>query len=425
LKLGGTAGRVGASLAGEQVLGLLRAADSRDRRRRENMVRNAVRIVETLGELKGAAMKVGQMLSLHEGLLPREVSEVLHALQKEVPQVPAEVMEYEVRGALPGFDEVFAELSFEAEAAASIGQVHRGRLRDGREVAVKIQYPLIDQVVMADLANLKTLLKSLFALVSDVDFEPVWSEVRARLVEELDYTHEAANLRRMAELHDDVPEIVIPAVIDRATTRNVLTMEYIGGVSPARACSLRYGHELRSRWGVVLFEFVLRGLLVHRFLHADPNLANFAFLEDGRVVVYDFGCVKEVPEELAQGYARLLLVVIEERFNEVSGVLQDMGVERRDGSPLPDGLIRPYLEIFAPIFRPAPPFVFGEDRDLYRKLISLGTANWGEASDLVFPEDAVFIDRAMAGLLGNLNRLGAEGPWREIALDFARRAAER
>ena len=143
-------------------------------------------------------------------MLPPEVAEVLRGLQKEAPRVPAEVMEYEIRGSLENFDELFEELDFEAFAAASIGQVHRGRLRDGREVAVKIQYPLIDEIVKADLKNLKTLLRALLGLITDLDFEPVWSELRDRLLEELDYTHEAENIRRMAELHVDVPEIVIP-----------------------------------------------------------------------------------------------------------------------------------------------------------------------------------------------------------------------
>ena len=172
LKLGGLAGRVGASVVTNQALDLVRSGPSKKIRQTENLVKNAIRIVETLGELKGAAMKVGQMLSLHEGLLPPEVAEVLGSLQKEAPKVPAEVMEFEVRGGLENFDELFESFDFEAFAAASIGQVHRARLRDGRDVAVKVQYPLIDEIVKADLKNLKTLMKRLFALFTDADFEP-------------------------------------------------------------------------------------------------------------------------------------------------------------------------------------------------------------------------------------------------------------
>jgi predicted unusual protein kinase regulating ubiquinone biosynthesis (AarF/ABC1/UbiB family) len=237
--LGGLAGRVGASVVGNQVLELVRSGPARQLRRTENLVRNAGRIAETLGELKGAAMKVGQMLSLHEGLLPPEVAEVLRSLQREAPRVPAEVMEDEIRGSLENFDELFERLDFEAFAAASIGQVHLGVLRDGRPVAVKIKYPLIDEIVKADLANLRRVVHLLVSLVFDLDVEPIWREVRDRLLEELDYTHEAANMRRMAELHRDVPELVIPRVVTEASTRDVLTMELVEGLPPELACSRR------------------------------------------------------------------------------------------------------------------------------------------------------------------------------------------
>jgi predicted unusual protein kinase regulating ubiquinone biosynthesis (AarF/ABC1/UbiB family) len=418
-RLGGLAGKVGASVLGSEVLSLARSPDGRREHRAENLARNAARVVETLGELKGAAMKVGQMLSLHEGLLPPEVAAVLRALQKEAPHVPAEVMELEIRESLDDFDRLFAELDFEAYAAASIGQVHLGTLRDGRRVAVKIKYPLIDEIIKADLKNLRTLLNTLFRLFSDADFEPVWREVRDRLLEELDYVSEAANMRRMAGLYGRVPEIVIPAVVEEASGRNVLTMEYLEGIPPGEACSPRYSHELRSRWGTVLFEFLLRGLFEHRFLHADPNLANFAFLEDGSVIVYDFGCVKQVPEVLSAGYAGLLLAVIDGRTGDIPRILHAMGVRKKGSAALPVELTSPFVEVFAPIFREAPPYRFGEDEDLYPRLVHLGLGNWTQAVGVRFPEDIVFVDRALAGHFGNLIRLGAEAPWRALAVAYA------
>jgi predicted unusual protein kinase regulating ubiquinone biosynthesis (AarF/ABC1/UbiB family) len=421
VKLGGLAGRVGASVVGNQVLDAARSGPSKQIKKTENLVRNAMRIAETLGEMKGAAMKVGQMLSLHEGMLPPEVAEVLRGLQKEAPRVPAEVMEYEIRGSLENYDELFEELDFEAFAAASIGQVHLGRLRDGREVAVKIQYPLIDEIVKADLKNLKNLLHALLGLITDLDFEPIWSELRDRLLEELDYSHEAANIRRMAELHTDVPEIIIPKVVAEATTRNVLTMEYVGGITPTDACSEEYDEEMRDRWGVVLAEFLMRGLMEHRFLHADPNLANFAFREDGRVVVYDFGCVKEVPEALAGGYADLLTAAAEGGGEQVSAVMRRMGMHMKGGEPLPPDAIDPYVEIFGAILRVEPPYTFGDDEDLYSRLFDLGFSNMEYSKDMVFPEDAIFIHRSLGGHFGNLSRLRATGPWRELVFRYAAR----
>jgi predicted unusual protein kinase regulating ubiquinone biosynthesis (AarF/ABC1/UbiB family) len=327
-------------------------------------------------------------------------------------------MEYEIKGALEDYDELFESLDFEAFAAASIGQVHRGVLRDGRKVAVKIQYPLIDEIVKADLKNLKTVAQSLVTLFLEVDAEPIWGEVRDRLLEELDYTHEAANIRRMAELHADVPEIVIPRVVEEASTRNILTMEYVEGISPQQACSNAYAQELRDAWGVVLCEFLLRGLFSHRFLHADPNLANFAFLEDGRVVVYDFGCVKRIPPEVATGYAEMLNASLHGQKEAIPEILLRMGVTREGGTALPAELTDPYIELFAPILRHSPPYTFGGNADLYRELFDLGLSNWSQASGIAFPEDVIFVDRALGGHFGNLSKLGATGPWRDLVLKY-------
>jgi len=420
LKLGGLAGRVGASVVTSQALDVVRSGPNRKTRQTENLVKNALRIVETLGELKGAAMKVGQMLSLQEGLLPPEVAEVLRGLQKEAPRVPAEVMEFEVRGALPNFDELFESFNFEAFAAASIGQVHRGRLRDGREVAVKVQYPLIDEIVKADLKNLKIIFKRLVALFTDADMEPIWGELSAGLLAEIDYLHEAENIRRMTELHRDVPEIVIPRVVDEATARNVLTMEYVEGIAPVDACSEVYPAELRNRWGVVLSEFQMRGIIEHRFVHADPNLANFAFRDDGRVVVYDFGCVKEVPADLARAYADAFVAVIEGRVADLPAIFAGIGLTRRDGSALDIALIEPYFASINEVFRAEPPYTFGLDnQEIYDELIRLGFQDWEQKFDMEFPSDVIFVNRSLSGHFGNLSRLGATGPWRDLLLKYA------
>jgi predicted unusual protein kinase regulating ubiquinone biosynthesis (AarF/ABC1/UbiB family) len=413
VKLSGLMGRVGASMLGARALDFARRDVSAQAHTGEALLRNATRIVETLGEMKGAAMKVGQMLSLHEGLLPPDVAAILRRLQQEAPKVPFEVMQFEIRGALPDYDRLFESLEPEAFAAASIGQVHRARLRDGRHVAVKIQYPLIEEIIRADLSNMRTLLQALFSMVSSVDFEPMWLELRERLLEELDYENEAANMRRMTALHDDVPEIIIPGVVEEASARRVLTMEYVDGIPPQQACSERYAAELRNRWGVALFEFQFRGLLEHHLLHADPNLANFAFREDGRVVVYDFGCIKRIPEQLAAGYAAILRAAIDGRPEEIPRLLFDLGVSKGD-EPLSTDLTTPYFELFAEVLREDPPYSFGENENLYRELFDLGMASLPHAMDIRFPRDIVFVHRTLGGHFGNLSRLGATARWRNL-----------
>jgi len=421
VKLGGLAGRVGVSVLGDQVLNLARSGSDREDHQRENLLRNAARIVETLGELKGAAMKVGQMLSLQDGLLPPEVAEVLRALQQETKPVPPEVIDLEIRGALEDYDELFESLELEAFAAASIGQVHRGVLRDGRDVAVKIKYPLIDEIVAADLSNLKTILKALFTLVMDGDFDPIWKEVRDRLLEELDYRHEAENIRRMGELHAEIPEIIVPRVVDEASSRNVLTMEYVEGIPPGEACSDSCSQELKDRWGTVLVEFLLRGLLDHRMLHADPNLANFSFRDDGRVVVYDYGCVKRVPAEVALGYSDLIQAAVDDRKSEIPEILHRMGMSKEGDVPLPLELTDPWVEIFDPILAVGPPYTFGDDEEFFSRLIDLKLRTWSYTTDIRFPEDLIFIGRTFGGHFGNLSTLRATGPWRDLALEYARR----
>jgi len=422
IKLGGLMGRVGTSVAASRALDFARSDTAKQIRTTENLIKNAIRIVETLGEMKGAAMKVGQMLSLHEGLLPAEVAEVLRALQQQAPRVPSEVMRFEVEGALGGkIDDLFQSFDEEAFAAASIGQVHLARLEDGRRVAVKVQYPAIDEIIKADLGNMRRLFRAIFSMVTEVDFEPIWVEVRDRLLEELDYRHEAANMRRLAELHRDVPEILIPRVIEERSSDRVLTMEFLEGIGADEACSGRYSQAQKDLWGTRLFELQMRGLFEHRFLHADPNLANFAFLEDGRIIVYDFGCVKAVPDAVREGYAALFLAVREHRPEDVPRALLEMGVYKQGQppTPLPLELTSPYIEIFDEILRDDPPYRFGEDAEFYEKLISLGMTNWSAAMDITFPEDIVFIDRTLSGHFGNLARLRAAVPCGEIVERYA------
>jgi predicted unusual protein kinase regulating ubiquinone biosynthesis (AarF/ABC1/UbiB family) len=402
--LGGLVGRVGGSLVGERLAGLTRSQARRRVKRSETLVRNALRIATTLGELKGAAMKVGQMLSLHERLLPAEAAAILASLQQRAPSIPFETMQHQLRGELPDYDRLFRSLDPEPYAAASIGQVHVGVLRDGRRVAVKIQYPEIDRIVRADLRNLRHVLQALFGLVSGVDFRPIWRELRARLLEELDYLNEAANMKRMTALHWNVPEIIVPGVVDEATTRRVLTMELTRGIPPERAATERYSRRLRDRWGRALFEFQFRGLFEHRFLHADPNIANFAFRRDGRLIVYDYGCMKEIPAWLAEGYAELIRAALAGDREGIPEALRRMHVHLGRGIPLPRSLTDPYLELFSEILRAYPPYTFGGDPGFYQRAFQLGLTHLPEGRRIRFPEGVVYVDRCLVGHFGNLAR---------------------
>ncbi len=147
-------------------------------------------------------------------------------------------------------------------------------------------------------------------------------------------------------------------------------------------------------------------------------MANFAFLEDGRMVVYDFGCVKEVSPLMAAGYADLLVAVTHRQEASIPEILKRIGVSTTDGEPMSRDLTDPYVEIFSPVARTDPPYTFGDD-DMYRQLMEHGMDNWSKATDIQFPEDGIFVNRTLSGHYGNLSKLRATGPWRELILRYA------
>jgi predicted unusual protein kinase regulating ubiquinone biosynthesis (AarF/ABC1/UbiB family) len=419
-KLGGVATRVGMSLAAEQAVGFLFSDPIAQARKTEKFLLNAMRVTEALGELKGAAMKAGQMLSVHEGLLPPEVSQVLRSLQNEAPRVSFATMQAVLRRELPEYQTLFESLEEEAIAAASIGQVYRGRLRDGRLVAVKVQYPGIDEVVRSDLKNLKKLFGALVAMMAEVDFDEIWEELKARLLEELDYIHEADNMERMSALHAGIPQVIVPSVVREASTTRVLTMEYVAGITPDQACSDAYDQSRRDAWGAALLEFVIRGLLEHRFLHADPNFANYAFTESGGLIVYDHGCAKEVPEALAVSYARVLRALIDDDLAALPDLLFEMGIYRRKtGRPVLRKVLDPIAVQARDMVGPEP-FRFSSETEIYDIVLGMKRQYLDELTDVSLPPDMVFVNRTLSGLFGNLCRLQSEGRWRDLLAPYAR-----
>ena len=419
IKLGGLAGRVGVSSARETLRDALLSGGGRSRRPvTGEATRQAQQVAEVLGTLKGVPMKIGQMLSLHGDLLPTEVAEILRGLQQDAPAVSFGEIESFIQAELGGKTDMIDHLDADAWAAASIGQVHRGTLRDGRQVVFKVQYPGIDKVIAADMRTLKGPLNLLLGMFTEVDLVPFWEELADRLHEELDYETEAAHMERMAALWQTDSRIVIPEVLPALSTRHVLCMAYEPGVSAAWACSDTYTQQQRDQWGQVLLHIFLNGLFVHRFLHADPNLANFAFRPDGQVVVYDFGCVKVVPPAIGETYLQLTRAVLEGQFKELVPILDRAGIQRLDGQPVPQSMVDEYAALITEPFEVETAYRFGETRNIYEELITLGRKYWSIGVNLSLPRDILFIDRALAGHFGNLCRLRAAGPWREILMGY-------
>ncbi|ROO85758.1 ABC1 family protein [Actinocorallia herbida] len=289
----GLAGRT----AAESVVAALRGKA----RKREFHEKAAERYAERLGRAKGVLMKAGQIMSFVGFAVDDENLSVyqraLARLQDDAPPMPfemaAEMVESEL-GAPPG--ELFASFDPAPIAAASIGQVHRAVTRDGRQVAVKVQYPGVEQAIRADLANTE-LLATFFQIgrgmvsgLTRLDVRAAAAEIADRIGEEIDYLNEAQNQREFGDRYRGHPFVRIPGVLPELSTRRVLTMEYAEGLRYRQAVDAP--QELRDRWGEAIFRFTLGNIRRFHLFHADPHPGNFLFHPDGTVTFLDFGCVK-------------------------------------------------------------------------------------------------------------------------------------
>ena len=273
------------------------AEDAMSRRQLET----AKQIVAVLGTMKGAAMKLGQVMSfLDVGLVPEEHREEFQSelakLRDAAPTVSFKQMRRVIEDDLEEeIEEVFEDFEEEPIAAASIGQVYRARLRGGREVAVKVQYPGVGAAVRADMQNLDMIMRLLKRMAPGLDVKAITAEIRERIVEELDYELEAQNQRSLARIFAGHPFIVVPPVVSSLSRERVLISEFVSGVGFEE---LKHRDQAeRDRIGEIVFRFFLGCLYRHRQFSGDPHPGNFLLLEDGRVAFLDFGLFKRMERE--------------------------------------------------------------------------------------------------------------------------------
>jgi predicted unusual protein kinase regulating ubiquinone biosynthesis (AarF/ABC1/UbiB family) len=255
--------------------------------------------------MRGAAMKVGQTLSAIDlGLVPEEIrpefQEILASLQQSAEPVSFTAIRKVVEEDLDTpLKQAFADFDPEPVAAASIGQVHRAQLHDGRTVAVKVQYPGIAEAIHADMQNLRLGLKLLSVIAPGIDTGAIAAEIRERITDELDYELEASNHKAIARVYREHPFIVVPDVITSLCRERVIVTEFVDGTRFAQARELPAPE--RDRIGEILIRFYLNGPLRHRLLNGDPHPGNSLFLADGRVAFIDFGFFKRLSDvEIAQ-----------------------------------------------------------------------------------------------------------------------------
>jgi predicted unusual protein kinase regulating ubiquinone biosynthesis (AarF/ABC1/UbiB family) len=374
--------------------------------------RTAEQMFKVLGELKGGAMKVGQAMSVFEAALPEELAgpyrAALSQLQEAAPALPAETVHQVLAEQIgPRWRQKFQQFDDSPAAAASIGQVHRGVWRDGRDVAVKIQYPGAGAALMSDLKQIGRMMRLVGPLAPGIDMKPLVAEIRSRMAEELDYHREAKVQRRYAKTYAGDLDFAIPDVV--AVTDQVLVSTWIEG-TPLRSIITDGDQVQRDRAGLLLVRFLYSGPARAGLLHADPHPGNFRLLSDGRLGVFDFGAVDRLPGGFPTPIGRLARLAIEGDADDVLAGLRGEGFVR----PGVDVDAQTLLDYLLPLLEPIRHEEFHFRRKWLRaeamRLADLRQATVGMKLNL--PPSYLLIHRVTLGVMGVLCQLDCTAPFR-------------
>jgi len=371
--------------------------------------RTAEHLFQTLGQLKAGAMKVGQMMSVLEVLLPDAVGAAYRAalarLQESAPPLPVGV----VRDVLAaefgaGWRADFRDFDPAAAAAASLGQVHRAVWRDGREVAVKVQYPGIRQALTADLDQISRLSALFRILHPTFEIKPIVAELRRRLTEELDYRLESRAQRTFAAAYADDDEIAVPRVV-RASGR-VLITEWIEG-EPLATVIAAGSQEQRDRAGRLLATLHFSGPARAGLLHADPHPGNFRLLPDGRLGVLDFGAVARLPDGLPHELGALVCAAVDGDAPRTRAVMCDVGLLADDSKVTAEAALQYVRPALLPVFTDG----FRFDRAWLRRqavrMTASGRVERQVSRSLQLPPSYLLIHRVTLGTVAMLCQLEA------------------
>lgn len=393
------------------VEGLARRGVGQDpeRVRRELRRRNAERTRRVLGDLKGGALKAGQLLATLDALFPVDPDATWQQTLADVPErntvVPFAGLEPVLEADL-GLEwrRRFAEIDELAPMAASIGQVHRATLPDGRPVAVKIQYPDIAAALRSDMRAVSVMTRAAATVAPGLALPPLVAEMRTRLAEELDYLAEADAQRRFAAAYRDDPDVVVPDVL--IATPRVLVTEWLDG-TPFVEVVARGTQEQRDRAAALYMRFLLSGPEHAGLLHTDPHPGNFRLTADGRLGVLDFGSTLAMPDGMPPTFGRLLTVLRRGDSDAIVAGLREEGFVR-PGAQVDAVKLRDYL---APFTVPAGHDTFSFSRAWLRSQFSRindpRNPEFAVALRLTMPPEHLFTHRVWLGCVGVLCQLEA------------------
>ena len=410
------------SLAGRGAIGFGRQliGQSPDFAFADLQEKTAEQIFKVLGELKGGAMKFGQALSVFEAALPEDIAkpyrETLVKLQEAAPPLPARVVHKVLAKELgEHWRDNFAEFNDTPAASASIGQVHKGLWKDGRAVAVKIQYPGAKEALISDLNQIQRFAKIFQLLLPGVEMKPLLEELKARIIEEVDYRYEASAQSACFEAYKGDSDIAIPEVI--MATDRVLVSQWLEGTPLSKVIADGTQDE-RNNAGIRLARFHFTAPMRAGLLHADPHPGNFRVLKDGRLGVLDFGACNRLPSGFPEPFKRLLKNALE------GDAIALYNGFKEDGFILSDVEVSPelVLDYLLPLVEPLRTDYFAYSRDWLRtQSVRVGdprnpTAKIGFQLNL--PPEYVLIHRVTLGTTGIFCQLRAEGNFRDEALSW-------
>ncbi len=423
-KLGSIVGMQGARYAGTKATNVARSEEDSKERLEQRHMETALKMVGALGQMKGAAMKLGQFASfIDTEFIPDEYREIyqeqLAKLRTDAPAMPWEKVEKVLDEEYEGepLSELFAEFETEAFAAASIGQVHRAELLDGRAVAVKIQYPGIAEALDADLRNAGTIVRLARALAPGLDAKEIAKELRERVMEELDYEYEAQNQRSFARAYREHPFIYVPEVITRLSRRRVLVTELVEGMKFEQVKELP--DEERSRFGEIVFRGSFGSIYHLQHFNADPHPGNYILMGDGRVAFLDFGMTKKLDNEQILLEQRAIDAAFHEDPERFRNALHELGFVKSPSKLDAERLLEHTMAVSG---------WFIEDREIeisarrVMKIIESTHDPRSEYYDLMrresLPGDELMGRRMEIGVVAVLGQLRAKRNWHRIMREW-------